>query len=357
MGRRSRSARPRGGILIPTIPILEPFGMTVNSREKRARRLGAAALVATLLVAACGGSGEPTTRFHATRVIAFGDESSLIVDTRNDANGNKYSVNATVSATDLTIACTLNAIWTQSLAASYGLVFPECNPPATAVAAPVSRIRAAFGARASDLAAQIDAQQADIPLGPGDMTTVLIGEHDVLAEYQKYPAVGADQLVANVEAQGAEVGRQVNRITDTGAKVLLSTIMDVGFSPYGINERQAHADTDRAALLSQLSQRFNASMRATIVNDGRKIGLILLDELTVQVVKIPGFGGFTNPLTAVCDLTKSALTPPSILDCTAQTFITGGSSTYFWADDLHLSASAQLYIGSAAISRAQNNPF
>ena len=331
--------------------------MTVNSREKRARRLGAAALVATLLVAACGGSGEPTTRFHATRVIAFGDESSLIVDTRNDANGNKYSVNATVSATDLTIACTLNAIWTQSLAASYGLVFPECNPPATAVAAPVSRIRAAFGARASDLAAQIDAQQADSPLGPGDMTTVLIGEHDVLAEYQKYPAVGADQLVANVEAQGAEVGRQVNRITDTGAKVLLSTIMDVGFSPYGINERQAHADTDRAALLSQLSQRFNASMRATIVNDGRKIGLILLDELTVQVVKIPGFGGFTNPLTAVCDLTKSALTPPSILDCTAQTFITGGSSTYFWADDLHLSASAQLYIRSAAISRAQNNPF
>ena len=34
-------------------------------------------------MAACGGSGEPETRFHATRVIAFGDESSLIVDTRN----------------------------------------------------------------------------------------------------------------------------------------------------------------------------------------------------------------------------------------------------------------------------------
>ena len=331
--------------------------MTLNSRRKRGRRLGGAALAATLLVAACGGSGEPTTRFHASRVIAFGDESSLIVDTRNDANGSKYSVNATVSDTDQTFVCGSNAVWSQSVAASYGLVFPQCNPPATAVAAPTSRIRAAFGARSTDLGAQIDAQQADSPLGAGDMTTVLIGEHDVLAEYQKYPTIGIDQLIANVEAQGAEVGRQVNRITDTGAKVLLATIVDVGFSPYGTAERAAHADTDRAAILSQLSQRFNASMRATIVNDGRRIGLILLDELSTSVVKIPGFQGFTNPFTGVCDLTKSALTPPSILDCTAQTFITGGTSGYFWADDLHLSASAQIAFGSAAISRAQNNPF
>jgi len=330
--------------------------MTVNSSEKRGRARRVAALTAMLLVAGCGG-GEPTTRFHASRVIAFGDESSLIVDTRRDANGSKYSVNATVSATDQTFVCGANVVWSQSVAGFYGLVFPECNPPATAVAAPNSRIRAAFGARAADLAAQIDAQQAESPLGAGDMVTVLIGEHDVLAEYQQYPALSSDQLVANVEAEGAEVGRQVNRITDTGAKVILSTIMDVGYTPFARAESAAHADTNRAALLSQLSQRFNASMRATIVNDGRKIGLILLDELTVQVANFPGFQGFNNAITGVCDLTKSSLTPPSILDCTQQTFITGGDATYFWADDLHLSASAQNIFGSAAITRAQNNPF
>jgi outer membrane lipase/esterase len=329
--------------------------MTVKSREKRGRPLAAAAVAATLLVAACGGGGDETSNFRANRVIAFGDESSLIVDTRHDANGSKYTVNATVSETDQTFVCGVNAVWSQSVAASYGLVFPECNT--NGVVAPASRIRAAFGARAADLGAQIDAQQADVPLGAGDMATVLIGEHDVLAEYRKFPAVGADQLVANVEAQGEEVGRQVNRIADTGAKVLLATIMDVGYSPFGSAERAAHADTDRAALLSQLSQRFNASMRATIVNDGRKIGLILLDELTTSVVKFPGFQGFTNAFTGVCDLTKSALTPPSILDCTAQTFVAGGTSAYFWADDLHLSASAQNFFGSAAIARAQNNAF
>ena len=331
--------------------------MTVNSREKRGHAFGVAALAATLLVAACGGSSEPTTRFHATRVIAFGDESSLIVDTRNDANGSKYSVNATVSTTDQTFVCSLSAIWSQSVAAFYGLVFPQCNPPINAVVAPTSRIRAAFGARSADLAAQIDAQQAESPLGAGDMTTVMIGLHDVLAEYRQYPTVSAEQLIANVEAQGAETGRQVNRITDTGARVLLSTIIDVGYAPYATAERLGHADTDRAALLSQLSQRYNASMRATIVNDGRRIGLVLLDELSTSVVKFPGYQGFTNSSTGVCDLTKSALTPPSILDCTSQTFITGGTPTYFWADDLHLSASAQSALGSAAIARAQNNPF
>jgi phospholipase/lecithinase/hemolysin len=331
--------------------------MTVNSREQRGRRRGIAALAATLLVAACGGGGEPTSRFHATRVIAFGDESSLIVDTRNDANGNKYSVNATVSATDPTVLCGFNPVWSQSVAASYGLVFPECNPPATAVATPTSRMRAAFGARAADLAAQIDAQQAESPLGAGDMVTVLVGMHDVLAAYRQYPTIGVNQLTANVEAQGAEVGRQVNRITDTGANVLLSTIIDVGFSPYATAERQAHADIDRSVLLSQLSQRFNASMRATIVNDGRRIGLLLLDELSVQVYKFPGFQNFTNPYSGVCDLTKSKLTPPSVLDCSDQTFVTGGGPGFFWADDLHLSASAQTVFGTAAISRAQNNPF
>jgi outer membrane lipase/esterase len=331
--------------------------MTVNSSEKRGRARRVAALAAMLLVAGCGGGGEPTTRFHASRVIAFGDESSLIVDTRRDANGSKYSVNATVSATDQTFVCGANVVWSQSVAGFYGLVFPECNPPATAVAAPTSRIRAAFGARAADLAAQIDAQQAESPLRAGDMVTVLIGEHDVVAEYQQYPALSSDQLIANVEAEGAEVGRQVNRITDTGAKVILSTIMDVGYTPFARAEFVAHADTNRSALLSQLSQRFNASMRATIVNDGRKIGLILLDELTVQVVNFPGFQGFNNAITGVCDLTKSSLTPPSILDCTQQTFIAGGDATYFWADDLHMSASAQNIFGSAAITRAQNNPF
>ena len=98
-------------------------------------------------------------------------------------------------------------------------------------------------------------------------------------------------------------------------------------------------------------------MRATIVNDGRRIGLILMDEYVTEVAKVPGFGGFTNVTTGVCDLTKSAFVPPSTLDCTAQTFVAGGNATYFWADDLHLSATGQGSLATLALNRAQNNPF
>ena len=92
-------------------------------------------------------------------------------------------------------------------------------------------------------------------------------------------------------------------------------------------------------------------------NDGRRIGLILLDEIVDTVVANPGLDGITNTTDAVCDLAQSKLTPPSSLDCTAQTFVPNGSNAYLWADDRHLSASGQNVFGSAAVTRAQNNSF
>ena len=58
-----------------------------------------------------------TRRSRATRIIAFGDETSVIVDLHGDGNGSKYSVNATVSEHRPT--CDLassNPIWVQIVA-------------------------------------------------------------------------------------------------------------------------------------------------------------------------------------------------------------------------------------------------
>jgi phospholipase/lecithinase/hemolysin len=320
------------------------------------RALGGVAVVAAALVAASCGGGEPTTRFHASRVIALGDETSQLVDTAGDNNARKYSVNATVSTTDPTIACASNPLWVQSVAVFYGLVFPECNA-LNPVPSPVSRIRATFGAHAADLDAQITAQQTESPFQDGDMVTVMVGMYDVIDAYEQYPTLSEPELIALVEAAGAETGRQVNHLTDLGARVLLSTIFDMGYTPFGVAEKAAHADTDRAALLSRLTFRYNASMRATIVNDGRKIGLMLMDEYVTEVGTVAGFGGFTNVTDGVCDLTQSTFVPPSTLDCTAQTFVANGLPTYFWADSVHLSATAQGVLGTLALNRAQNNPF
>lgn len=327
------------------------------SQASRRCVLVGAALAAAALVASCGGSSGPQTKFVASRVIAFGDESSVIVDSDRNGNGHKYSVNATVAAGDPTVVCLDNPIWVQAVAGLYGLVFPECNTANPPVSSPTSRIRAAFGAGASDLGAQVDAQIAESGLGPGDMATVLVGQNDVINQYLQYPAQSETQITANLEAAGAEVGRQVNRIAATGAKVLIATIVDTGLSPFGMAERASHADTDRAALLSRLTVRYNASLRATMTNDGRIIGLVLLDELVGALVRFPGLDNFSNYIDPVCDLTKSQLLPPSILDCTQNTFIPGGSAAYLWADDRHLGASAQNVLGGLATSRAQNNPF
>jgi len=321
------------------------------------RRLGAALLVAAAAVAACGG-GEQEEIFDADRVIAFGDETSLIVDLRGDANGNKYSVNATVSETDPTLDCKENPLWIQVIADHYDLVFPQCNPTPGAVVAPQSRIRATVGARAADLTTQIDTQLADSSFRDGDLATVLVGAHDILAQYAQFPGVGESQLIDNVEAAGAEVARQVNRLASADVRVLMSTVPDVSYSPFAIAERAAHTDTDRQQLIRRLVLRFNASLRATVNNDGRRIGLVLGDEMVQTVARFPGFNNINNSTTAVCDLTRSQLVPPSILDCSRLTLIANGNGlTYLWADDRRLAAGAQLLLGNLGTQRAQTNPF
>ena len=326
----------------------------MNVKMDRWRRaLRCATVVASVALVACGG-GEQVELFAPNRMIAFGDESTVIDDSASPANGRKYSVNGTVSATDPTLDCKQLPIWIQGVATPYGLVFPQCNPGTTAVASPISRIRAAAGAKVADLAGQIDAQQAESSFNSKDLVAVLIGQNDVLAQYAQYPAVSDTQLVANVEAAGRALGDQVNRLANAGAKVLISTIPDLGLTPFAIAERAAHTDTDRAVLLSHLSARFNATMRATIVNDGRRIGLILLDEYLQSVVAVVNGGGFTNVVNVVCDTSKA----PTLPECTSLTLVSGGSaSTWLWADTTHLSAGGQQALGSLASQRAANNPF
>ena len=177
-------------------------------------------------------------------------------------------------------------------------------------------------------------------------------------QYARYPEVSEVEITANVEAAGSLVARQVNRLADTGAKVIISTIPDVGFSPYALAQKAAHIDTDRQALIQRLVEKFNTALKLQLDNDGKRIGLVLLDEAVRQVVNFPGTHGIQNGTLPVCDLSKSQLTPPSILDCTEFTLIINGTGAAFlWADDRHLSYGGQQMLGNLAASRAKNNPF
>jgi outer membrane lipase/esterase len=312
-------------------------------------------LVVTLAAAAlasCGGGSQLVT-FAPTRFIAFGDEASVI-----DNTGRKFTVNA-LKADLTTPDCSLNPIWTQSLTSYYGLVFAQCNP--AAVATPSAFIRAAANAKVADVVVQIDAQVAAGGFNGSDLVTVLVGANDILALYKQYPAVPYDQLKASVEAAGALLSTQVNRIAALGGKVIVSTVPDLGLSPYALTEKAANTDADRAAILVTLTKSFNDKLIVGLVNNGRTTGLIFTDELVQTMVKFPTNYALSNVTTAVCDIAKA----PLVTDCTTQTLVplvapsttTPTSDTHLWADSVQLSPAGHRNLGSLAVTRARGNPF
>lgn len=319
--------------------------MRFNSKSARSACLGAGTLVLAML-ASCGGSTQ-VERYVPKRLIVLGDETSVL-----NTDGSKYSINSTVSVTDLTLDCSTRPLWVQVLANVYGLVFAQCNPAGLAV---TGLMFATPAAKVADIASQAGQMG---PLTSSDLVTVLAGANDVLAQYARYPGVSEQQLAAELEMTGTALAAQVNAIAEAGGKVLIATVPDLGLSPFAIAQKAANTDTDRAALLSRLTFRLNAKLRANIINDGRRIGLLLADELIQTDVKFPATYGYVNVIAAAC--LSSAVLPA----CTTNTLqpattdvAAASASTWLWADATHLSSGGHNQLGALAATRTAGNPF
>lgn len=303
------------------------------------RGVGAAMLAAGLL-ASCGG-GSQVQEFSPDRLISFGDELSYFTSA-----GLKYAPN--VADDNGTVDCTAGPLWIQNLATHYGMVYAQCNP--NGEASPDARTLATVNATVDDLSAQVLAFTAGDSLRNTDMVTVLVGVHDVLDAYARFPVEDESILIAQVQSAGLRLAEQVNAITNTGARVLVSTIPDLGLTPFAIEERDTHGDTDRAKLLTRLVDAFNQTMRLNLINDGSKIGLLLADDLSRAMVRVPGAYGLSNVDTAVC-----AVDLPL---CNSNTLVgDGNTATYLWADDTRPGLTLHDRLGDQAVSRVNNNPF
>ncbi len=328
--------------------------MTISLVDIRRGALAAVLCAASLLVA-CGG-GQPIERFVAKRLIVLGDETSAL-----NSDGSKYSVSG-FDINDV-LNCAANPIWVQILANLYGLRFEQCAggsvPPFTAL------MFAAPGAKVSDIPAQITAVGGFVDK---DLVTLLAGANDILAQYelikagtqtegacsQTHDCSDASDVLKN---SALALGQQVNRIRDSGGRVLISTIPDLGLTPLAVTDELA--TPGRAALLSRLTQVFNDFLRNGFVNDGRRVGLLLTDEMVQSVVRNPGSAGLINWTAAVC---QPGFAPPA---CTTKTLIpdppgaaaSASASNYLWASDRLLSTSGQAFLGNLAIGRATGNPF
>lgn len=307
------------------------------------RVLGALAVLgAAWVVAACGGGTSQSEAFAPDQYVAFGDDTSVI---RSD--GRRYTVNP-LSVLGGNLDCAAEPIWVQAVATQFAFVFKECNPGAATEFKAV--MRAAPGAKADDLAAQIDAQVAAGGFAAKSLVTVLVGGNDVLELYQRFPQQSEEQLTAEARARGERIAAQVNRLVGLGARVIVSTVPDLGLSPYALKEKADRTDTDRAALISRLVAALNGRIRVNILNDGRFVGLVLGDEAVQTIVKVPSAFSVTDATTAVCTTT--------IPECTSATVVASGTSAaWLWAGPVHLAYAGQARLGVLAVSRAVGNPF
>lgn len=309
------------------------------------RALALATVAAAALIAGCGGGGTAQIEpFAPTRVIAFGDESGAILQ-----SGKKYTING-LNADTRQVDCKLSPVWSQILAAGFSFVYPQCNTDF--VALPQGIMYATLGAKVADVRDKIDQHLSNDRFGPKDMVAIMVGVNDIVELYRQFPAQSKDSLINEAKARGKLLAEQANRIANANGRVLVSTIFDVGLTPFGQKEKLQQTDIDRAAFLDELSGAFNISMRLNLLNDGRLIGLVLVDETIQQIARFPAAFGFSDVTNAAC---RSDVAPQ---DCTTETLVTDASaSQWLWAGDTLLGPSAQQRIGSLALTRARNNPF
>ncbi|MFM8768124.1 MAG: SGNH/GDSL hydrolase family protein, partial [Rubrivivax sp.] len=322
---------------LPSLAAL-PVERATRSSVRRALMVAASCVLA-LGLASCGGGTSQVEAFVPQRLITLGDDMSAFTP-----DGRKYAING-FAAGGTTPDCRVLPIWTQVVASAFGFGFAEC-PVGTGEQKALSRAFA--GARVADLKAQVQAQVAAGGFAGKDLVTVMIGTHDVRDLYLQSKAASAPSREALLQAareRGVEIARQVNAVVDLGAKVIVTTIPDVGLSPWGIEQ-----GADGAALLKELTAALNGRIRVNILNDGRFVGLVLADEMSQTAARIPAAYSLTDASTAAC-----TVAPPA---CTSATLRANATADgWFWADSSWLATGGHRQLGALAEARARLNPF
>ncbi len=323
----------------------------------------AVTLAAVLLLASCGGGNgneNQSVKFSATRLIVFGDETSLLLPPSSPTaiDARKYSINgftADTTPVDSVRDCLVNPIWVQFLAFKYGLVFAECNPGGLAVTA---QMRATLGAKVADVVSAIDAfVAAGGSFGKRDLVTVLVGTHDILELYSSVSTGALTEAAALDEGarRGQLLADQFDRITNesnTAGRALYVPVVDLSESPFGIGAEAGR--TERVRLLKRISEAFNNELRAKITNNGRSIGLVDAFQLFRNIVAAVEDGdtpsGFVNVTSIAC--------ATALPDCSRLTLQPSASEfDWLWADATHLSAGGHELLARRAVDITENNPF
>ncbi|MEO6971838.1 MAG: SGNH/GDSL hydrolase family protein [Rhodoferax sp.] len=311
-----------------------------------------AACASAALLAGCG-SSTIESALKPSRFISFGDGFS---DVGNISVNNKYTVNDG----------SLNN-WTQQLAASYNLTIAPSNSGGFGYAQGNARVTitpdAAGSTATKTVTQQIDTFLASNTLQPNDVVLINGGISDIVAEWQAMTA-GTEtqaQMTANITQAAKDLGAQVQRLVNAGAKhVLVVGAYDLSVSPWAtaLGQGQVPGQAHQSTALSNSTVKFNDTLLLSIVNLGANAlyvdaafyfnlvayspasyaPLVSAGAACTSVDPGPGIGIGANQV-------NSSL-------CTPSTIVAGADyTTYLFADPLYFAPSAQRLFGTQAYSK------
>lgn len=304
------------------------------------RGLLALASASALVLAACG-SGSIESQLQPARIVVFGDGFADVGQT-----GKRYTVND-------------NGInmWTQEVAASFGITLAPVATGGTAYATLNARVSAkpdAAGSSATPtVAEQIDTFLAGNAITGNDLVIVNAGISDIVAEMAQVTAgtQTTDQLLADVRQAGRDLGAQVHRLVAAGAThVVVVGPYDLGISPWARGAGQT-------SLLSEASTRFNTELLVSIVDLGATTLYVDAALLYNLMYNNPAVYSMGNSLDPVCNSVDAGVgigigagQVNSAL-CTTSTLIDTNYGAYLFADRVYPAPAGHIKFGDYAYSR------
>lgn len=257
--------------------------------------------------------------------------------------------------------CNATTIWTQVVSRGLGLGFrSKCSTDfagATTYAAP--------GAKVADVQAQVSAHIGE--LNSKTLVTIWAGQNDIV---EIVGAAGTQQTkLAAAETRALALANAIKQVLNTGARVLVVNVPNLGYSPFGVALSSQQPCTNAAVScngdVEAVVKKFNRTLLEVglrdYANDGRQLGHVDAEVLTTQYA----ITGSYNTTAGVCNTDTGTLNPMRQPDgtvntadlryCNSQTLVSGASSTpYLWLDDKRIAPVLHSAVGALAFSRAAN---
>lgn len=386
----------------------------LNPSSRSVRRVGAVALAcASIALASCGG-GDRKSYFTPGNIVSFGDENSAIAaDTSStlldntypgaatDLSGLTYTAKPVVTSstvvcaydgtsakacstdngvtftsagttfrvptglnwvmkfevdagptnqrtTVVDYACDVASTWVQIVARAYGKGYTsQCAQDTRGGAVSY----ATLGAKTADVINQINTNRGS--LGSSTIVTIMVGQNDILEQYQLIQATTQTEAgaITVLQARADSMAAAIKDVIGTGAKVVLALTPDLGQTPLAVN-------AGTTTLLTNLVRAYNDRLYITGLGNvsGRSLAGVNPESLTKPGTRSTSYQ-YVTPLCDAAAVRRPDGVAPStddekLLFCTSQYYTSGtAASTAIWADATRAAPLLHNLIGVTVFNR------